>query len=260
MCLIFIAQHAHPNYPVIIAANRDEFYQRPTTVANYWQDNREILAGRDQKAGGTWLGINRQGRFAAITNFREQDHRHYNSSRGDIPSQYLANNLEDDHFSEQLQNDAETYAGFNCLFGQLSADATLHYYSNRLNQDENQAKTLTPGIYGLSNALIDSNWFKIEQGKQELEQLLHQPFEHEKWFAFLADQTKAADHSLPDTGMTIATEKLLSSRFIHSEDYGTRCSTLITLNNKGLIQFCERSYNEQAQAFNTQLFQFPSVK
>ena len=129
MCLIFIAQHAHPNYPLIIAANRDEFYQRPSTVANFWEDNTGILAGKDEKAGGTWLGINRHGRFAAITNYREQDNRNYNSSRGNIPSQFLSNNMSFERFSLQLQNDAEIYAGFNCLFGELSNNNdNLHYY------------------------------------------------------------------------------------------------------------------------------------
>ena len=260
MCLIFIAQHAHPDYPLIIAANRDEFYQRPTALADYWQDNPRILAGRDEQAGGTWLGINRDGRFAAVTNFRENDSASYASSRGDIPVHYLSDTSDSQTFGEYLQQQGHSYSGFNCLFGQLGADAQLHYYSNRNSNTPNTAQPLVPGIYGLSNGLLDSNWFKIEQGKQEIEQLLSQPFSQEQWFSFLNDQTKAEDHALPDTGVAVATEKLLSSRFIHSESYGTRCSTLITVDHKGLIQFCERSYNEQAQAVNTQVFQFPLIE
>ncbi|NRB38176.1 MAG: NRDE family protein [Pseudomonadales bacterium] len=251
MCLIFIAIDSHPDYPVIIAANRDEFYQRPTESAHFWPAS-ELLAGKDTQAGGTWLGINRQGQFAAVTNFRETETQTYNSSRGELPCLFL-NQRSQANFEQHLQKQSPHYAGFNCLFGQLGVKPQLSYFSNR----QNKLIPLSKGLYGLSNALLDSNWFKIEQGKENINTLLNQDFNHEEWFNFLKDQVKASDNNLPDTGIAIETERLLSSRFIHSPDYGTRCSTLITVDKKARVQFCERSYDEHAQAVATHFFDFP---
>ena len=252
MCLIFVAIDSHPDFPIIIAANRDEFYQRPTAAAQYWSSNPEILAGKDLQAGGTWLGVNRNADFAAITNFREVENVNYSSSRGELTTHFLQHQ-ELAEFSAYLSEHGQEFSGFNCIFGKLGLNSKLHYYSNR----QNTLIPLTSGIYGLSNALLDENWFKVEAGKAQIETLFDKPFCHEQWFAFLRDETQAQNQQLPNTGIPIATEQLLSSRFIHSQDYGTRCSTLITVDQQGQLQFCERSYDDKACASATNLFQFP---
>lgn len=262
MCLIFIALNKHPDYPVIIAANRDEFYARPTETANFWSasEHSDILAGRDLQAGGTWLGCNRSGNFAAVTNFRETSTDSYSNSRGSVPLAFLQQG-DSAEFSQLLTQDGPHYAGFNCLYGKIANTSTpeLYYYSNRNSEETNKAIKLAPGIYGLSNALLNSDWFKVEQGKAEIVELLSGPLDQERWFDFLGDQQQAEDHQLPSTGVPLAREKLLSSRFIHSESYGTRCSTLITVNRQNRVNFAERSYNEQGQPSTTSQFTYSAL-
>lgn len=256
MCLIFVALQSHPHYPVIIAANRDEFHQRPTAQAQFWEDDPHILGGRDLQAGGTWLGINRSGAFAAITNFREINNNIYPHSRGRITTDFLRQSPSTTDFYTGLRQSAEDYAAYNCLFGQLTPNSELVHFSNR---EKKPLQTLETGIYGLSNGLLDSTWFKIEEGKKEIKSLLSQGFNHQHWFDFLSDQTQAEDHALPSTGVTLEQERFLSSRFMQSDDYGTRCSTLITVDQQGRIGFSERSYNKQGHATSTQHFTISTI-
>lgn len=252
MCLIFICQHAHPDYPLIIAANRDEFYPRPTVALQQWQDHPQVIAGRDLQAGGSWLGVSKNGRLAAITNHRMRDDNHYHNSRGSLVTRFLTGTQSTSEFATYLQQTAESYAGYNCVFGTLTGNPRLFHYNNT----EHQLTELQAGVHGVSNASLDTPWFKLREGKQALETLLQQPMQHEAWLKMMTDQQQAADNELPDTGIDKQLEASLSSRFIHLPHYGTRCTTLITLDNHNQLSICERSYNEQAEAQNTQLFRF----
>ncbi len=252
MCLIFIALHAHPDYPLIVAANRDEFYTRPTQRAHYWDEYPQLLAGRDIQAGGTWLGITRTGRFAAITNYRETDNRTYQKSRGEIVRNFLAGEDTQKTYTGKLINTRSDYAGYNCLYGHLLPEPVLHYYANHTQQ----SSQLTPGIYGLSNASLDTPWYKVTEGKKSIEPLLKQPFNDEAWFEMLRDKQQAVSELLPDTGIDRKTEKLLSSRFIQSDSYGTRSSTLLTISTDLNIKFIERNYTSDGDTQETRLFQF----
>ena len=239
MCLIFIAQQAHPDYPLIIAANRDEFYTRPSQPAHFWPDAPQLLAGKDLLAGGTWLGITHTGRFAAITNYRHVDNNHYNKSRGNLISDFLQSSDSPDNFTSYLDSKQSQYAGFNCIYGFLSAGhPTLHYFGNHAEQKQ----TLQSGVYGLSNALLDTPWPKVTQGKQAIQTLSQKSFAIEEWFHMLSNKEQAADSELPDTGIDTNKERLLSSRFIQLEEYGTRCSSVITVAKDNTVRFTERSY------------------
>ena len=256
MCLICIALKAHPDYPLIIAANRDEFYARPTHHAHYWNEHSQLLAGKDLLARGTWLGITRSGRFAAITNYRDCDNRTYHKSRGDIVRDFLTDNATNkegkQNYMEQLHHSRSDYAGYNCFYGNLSIEPELHYYANHTQQPSR----LTPGIHGLSNASLDTPWLKVTEGKKNIESLIKQPFNEEAWLNMLADEEKAAPEQLPDTGIDKETEHLLSSRFIQSDDYGTRSSTLITVSQNNDVKFIERNFSQNGKAEETRLFQF----
>ncbi len=228
MCLIAIAYKAHPHYPLIVAANRDEFRQRPTERAHFWPDAPEILAGRDLRAGGTWLGITRKGRFAAITNYRDMRRTQPDGpSRGALVRDALEHDIDPGTTGE--------YAGFNLLYGTVDS---LRYHNNIDGRDE----AVTPGIHGLSNAFLDTPWPKVVSAKQRMEALPDLP-ENELMkglFDLLADDAKAPDDLLPDTGLPLELERSVSSIFIQSEGYGTRCSTVLLVDHVGNVYFEER--------------------
>ena len=243
MCLIFVVLNQDAHFPVIIAANRDEFYDRPTQKAEFWPECPTLLAGRDEQAGGTWLGITKEGRFAAVTNYREPENNNApRISRGHIVKELLMN----DQASPIIENNPHTYAGFNCIFGQINKP--LHYFSNRYPQK----LVLTTGIHGLSNAHINSAWPKITSGKQAISSLLQQDFNLDAWMLMLRDTQTAPDHELPDTGIGIEKERLLSPRFIASNEYGTRCSTVITVSHDQKVTFTEDSFNPAGNTERTQ--------
>ena len=238
MCLILLALDTHADYALVLAANRDEFYDRPTAPAGFWTDAPEVLAGRDLRAGGTWLGIDRRGRVAAVTNYR-QGRRETEAarSRGHLVSDYLtAPGAAGEHMT-RVGRDAERYHGFNLICGDGGG---LVYFSNR----EGRARALGPGVYGLSNHLLDSPWPKVTAGKTELSALLATRGDAlvGGLFALLADRREAADERLPRTGVSPEWERLLSAAFIASPEYGTRSSTVVLVGREGRAVFVERSF------------------
>ncbi|MDM7996989.1 MAG: NRDE family protein [Acidobacteriota bacterium] len=237
MCLIFAAIDAHPEYRLVIAANRDEFYERPSAPAAFWPEAPQLLAGRDLRAGGTWLGITRTGRIAALTNYRHPDSKSVEApSRGHLVSDFLLGRDKPVPYLERISADADRYNGFNILVGQ---NTELYHYSNRASG----IRKLGPGIHGLSNHLLDTPWPKVEKGIQALKILLSgKELIPEDLFRLLRDRTTPPDDALPDTGVGLEMERMLSPVFISSPNYGTRSSTVILLNREGRITFIEKSF------------------
>jgi len=238
MCLVLIALDSHPDYPLIVAANRDEFYDRPTAPAGFWDDAPAILAGRDLKAGGTWLGINRRGRFAAVTNYRQgRRERPAPRSRGHLVSGFLTTSTGVREYIERAEADAALYNGFNLIAGDAGE---LLYCSNR----EGHARALEYGVYGLSNHLLDTAWPKVTSTKSALDALLTNDAAEliPGLFVLLDDRRQAADHLLPQTGVSPEWERLLSSAFIVADGYGTRSSTVVLVGRDGRVVFVERTF------------------
>lgn len=238
MCLVLIALDSHPEYSMIVAANRDEFYDRPTAPAAFWADAPSVLAGRDLKAGGTWLGVDRRGRLAAVTNYRQGQHESpAPRSRGRLVSDFLTGNTGALEHVERVRSEAELYNGFNLIAGDAGG---LFYYSNR----EGRVRRLAPGVYGLSNHLLDTPWPKVAATKGAFAALLNggAPELTRDLFALLSDRNRPADALLPATGVGREWERLLSSAFIASDDYGTRSSTVVLVGREGSIVFVERNF------------------
>lgn len=241
MCLILFAYKAHPRYKLILAANRDEFYSRPTAPAAFWQDAPKILAGRDLTADGTWLGITKTGRFAAVTNYRDPKAPAGTKSRGDVPKDFLMGNDSPENYLLKIEKAKSEYSGFNLLTGDFGAGRNkLFYFSNH----GAKPKKITRGIYGLSNALLDTNWHKVETGKAKFTKILQTSDEihTEQLFEILADRLFAADDKLPKTGIGIERERVLSPAFIATENYGTRLSTILLIDEAGEISFSEKTF------------------
>ena len=247
MCLILLALDSHPDYGLVVAANRDEFYDRPTAPAALWDDAPSVLAGRDLKAGGTWLGVDERGRFAAVTNYRQgQREPDAPRSRGLLVSEFLTANVGAREYFERVSADSELYNGFNLIGGE---GRELFYFSNR----EGRVRALEPGVYGLSNHLLDTAWPKVSATKSALQVLLaRDPGELvPQLFELLADRRQAEDHLLPRTGVSVEWERLLSAAFIVSDDYGTRSSTVVLVGRDGRIVFEERSFTRGGTAIGS---------
>ncbi|GBG03523.1 hypothetical protein AZSI13_28500 [Azospira sp. I13] len=235
MCLILLAWQVHPDYPLAVCANRDEFHARPTAVADFWADAPQVLAGRDLQAGGTWLGISRSGRFAAVTNYRDPTAPEGPRSRGDLTRQFLTGTASPDTFLQGLNPD--DYGGFNLFLGD---DQGLWYYANR----ERRIRPLAPGIYGLSNHLLDTPWPKLVEAKERFAQALPRLPDTAPLFELLANPTRWPDEHLPDTGVSLEWERILSAIFVAAPGYGTRASTVLTRAKDGQVCLLERSFNE----------------
>jgi len=238
MCLVLLALDTHPDYALVLAANRDEFYDRPTAPAAFWEDAPGVLAGRDLRAGGTWLGIDRLGRLAAVTNYRQgQRETPAPRSRGHLVSDYLTSQVDARAHVARVERDAGLYNGFNLICGDAGG---LTYFSNR----EGPARALGPGVYGLSNHLLDSPWPKVTAGKNGLTALLSTGGGEllSSLFALLSDHRQVADDLLPRTGVSPEWERLLSSAFIASAEYGTRSSTVVLLGRDSRAQLVERTF------------------
>lgn len=247
MCLILFAHNSHPDYLLVVAANRDERYARATAPAAFWDDEPRIYGGRDLEQGGTWLGVTRDGAFAAVTNYRSSgDVRHSSRSRGELVANYLRAAEPPADYLERVRNDAGAYQGFNLLVGNAKA---LNWFSNR----SDRAEMLVPGVHGLSNHLLNTPWPKVERGKRRLSELLQsrsQPL-IDGLFGMLAEQTFAPDDSLPETGVGIPRERVLSPAFIVSPGYGTRSSTVLLIDKHGEVNFIERSFGENGTHVGT---------
>jgi uncharacterized protein with NRDE domain len=238
LCLIVIAWRARDDLPLIVAANRDEWRDRPAEPARWWDDHPEILAGRDLKAGGTWMGVTRGGRFAAVTNFRDpSDKRSTARSRGELVTQFLLSSQPPSEFLSSLAGRAREYNGFNLVVGD---GAELWYFGSR----EGSARRIEPGVHGLSNHLLDEPWPKVVRARMAMEKALPEREPAAPLFAALADGDGAPDESLPQTGVGIAWERRLASPLITGADYGTRASTVVMMSATGGILFEERSLAE----------------
>ena len=238
MCLILFAWQADPSRDLVVAANRDEFYDRPTAKAAFWSEAPEVLAGRDLEAGGTWLGVTRGGRFAAVTNFRAGgENRDGAPSRGYLVGEFLRSDCEPEDYLRDLSANAQAYNGFNLLVGNRTK---LCYLSNRCDG----IHALKPGVYGLSNHLLDTDWLKVRRGKAALNEFLRGGGEscRERLLSAMADRMPAPDKMLPDTGVGLHAERALSPLFIATPRYGTRCTTLIEKGIGGNSRFYERTY------------------
>lgn len=234
MCLIVVGWQAHPDYPLVVAANRDEFFARPTALAARWPASPSVIGGLDLEAGGTWLGITDTGRFAAVTNVRESGMAKGERSRGDLTRRFLTGDTRAAGYVQAIDYDA--YSGFNLLLGD---GESLYYASNR----DGDPRPLAPGIYGLSNHLLDSPWPKLVKARTAFAEALPKLPETTGLFELLADEAIVADNLLPNTGVPLAWERLLSAVFVRSPDYGTRASTVLWQNRHGEIQFTERSFD-----------------
>lgn len=238
MCLLLLAWRAHPAYPLVLAANRDEFHARPTRSVHYWETAPHVLAGRDLRAGGTWLGVSRSGRIASISNFREplavSSEVH---SRGRLVADYLCRHRPARVYLEELQPSASQYPPFNLLLGDLQG---LYYFSNR----GGAPQAVTQGVHGLSNHLLDTPWPKVVRGRQGLSQVLGRPgpLDLEAIFTILADRSVPSDGELPDTGIGLDLERMLAPIFIAGTDYGTRSSTVMALDQDGRLEVVERVF------------------
>lgn len=227
MCLILFRFEPNNRYPLVVAANRDEAYARPTLAADYWPDQPHIYAGRDLQAQGSWLGVNQQGQFAALTNFRDgQQAVHSGPSRGELVADFLRHQHSGVDFLTTLKHRAHLYQGFNLLIGDQQQ---LWHLSNR--SHDLAITELNPGYYGLSNHLLNSPWPKSEQGKLKLQHSLSKP--RQDWpralQQLLLDEQSYPDAQLPQTGVSQEIERLLSPIYIRSEHYGTRSSSIIIM-------------------------------
>lgn len=244
MCTLLFAWQVDPARPLIVAANRDEFHARPTAAASTWprddkddDDAPEIVAGRDLQAGGTWLGVTREGRFAALTNVREPFVAPPPGarSRGGLVAEFLRGRAAPGEYLAGLAPDA--YAGFNLVVGDRSS---LWYLSNR----SGPARALGPGVYGVSNAALDTPWPKVRRGRENLARLVAAgAASPEAVLALLADRAPAPDAELPDTGVGLVMERVLSPLCVVSPGYGTRSSTALTIHRDGVVEFRERSHD-----------------
>jgi uncharacterized protein with NRDE domain len=242
MCLIVVGWRVHPDYPLVVAANRDEFYARATAPLGRWPDAAEIIGGLDLEAGGTWLGIGDSGRFAAVTNVREPGMDKGERSRGALTRGFLTAQSSAEEYANQI--DGAQYSGFNLLLGDGD---TLVYCSNR----DGLPRSLTPGIYGLSNHLLDSPWPKLVAARARFAEALPHLPDESAFFDLLADQSIVADENLPRTGVPIEWERLLSAVFVKSESYGTRASTLLWQGADGNITVHENSFGPNGLALQS---------
>lgn len=282
MCLIVFAYKVDPDYPLILAANRDEYYARETKHCHWWEDQPQLLAGKDLVAGGTWMGMHQEGRFAAITNFRTGgDKTKYANSRGDLTKGFLLGTDSAENYLRTLTQSAEEYAGFNLLLGDQTG---LYYFSNRSenNHDKNQDKDthesqevdqhkdthgnqegntnpwrkLEPGIYGLSNHLLDTPWPKVIRSKNNFTTFINNrtrpAADHKALINLMKDQQDVPTDQLPNTGVSDKMEGGLARIFIHMDwkGYGTRATSSLWQHRNGEVDFVEQNYSVNSEGEN----------
>jgi uncharacterized protein with NRDE domain len=250
MCLVLVAWRGHADYPCVVAANRDEFYARPTAAAHWWPSHPPVLGGQDLSAGGTWLGVTRTGRFAALTNYRGSEPKRTDApSRGALVSSLLLSNAGTAQTLDYLHEVGSTYNGFNLIF---CDGERLAVYESAVGE----GRELGPGIYGLSNHLLDTPWPKVQNAKSRLSEALSDLTHTGAALALLRDEEPASDDRLPRTGVSLEWERLLSSAFVRAGDFGTRCSTLLRIDRRRRACFDEWSWDEAGAQIGAVSFQF----
>ncbi len=249
MCLIIFAYQCQAKLPLVLAANRDEFFARATAPAHFWDDAPQVLAGRDLEQGGTWMGINRQGRFAAITNFRDPDKSHpAPRSRGELTRAFLTQDIDAEAYLLALAEQRHAYGGFNLLIGDAEQ---LWFLSNSGMAANDAPRRLEPGLYGLSNAALDSPWPKVVLGKERMQQRLQHAPDHDTLAEVVADREPAASAELQSLNLDGEMDQLLSAQFIVAGSYGTRCTTTLWFTDRGEAHFRERSFDDQSRVTGT---------
>jgi uncharacterized protein with NRDE domain len=251
MCLILIAWRADAKYPCVIAANRDELHSRPAAAAHWWDSSPPILAGQDLLAGGTWLGMTRSGRFAALTNYRDPQRRRDEDapSRGALVTSILESNDSAQRTLDRLHEIGGNYNGFNLIF--CDGERLAVYESV-----PGTGRELPAGMYGLSNHLLDTPWPKVQTAKSRLTAALTELQTTDAALALLRDDVPAPDDQLPRTGVGLEWERLLSSAFVRAPDYGTRCSTLVRIDQRRRACFDEWSWDPSGMQIGAVNFQF----
>ncbi len=257
MCLIFLSLHQHLNYKLIVAANRDEFYARKTVAAEFWKDHPEIVGGKDLEARkpdgtcGTWMAMNKNGRIAMVTNYRDlKNLKSPAPSRGHLVTDFLLSDESPEEYLKSIEPKANLYNGFNLIVGNAEELFYLSNYKDGIVKIEN-------GFHGLSNHLLDTPWPKVVRGKEKMK-LLFDPgkVQPEEILNALYDERQAPDDQLPDTGVGLERERMLSSMFIKSPNYGSRCSTMVTVDQNNNVEFTERVYDPETFKFTEKSFAF----
>lgn len=271
MCLILTSWQSHPQYPLVVIANRDEFYERPTDPMHWWNEHPHILAGRDRAdvngSSGTWMGFTKTGKFAALTNVRAPSEKNPESrTRGEIAAEFLKGRQTPEEFMNDSEKKFHRYNGFNFLSTDLSSEKPeLHWLSNRVLMGDKlrprkvmNPQRLNPGIYGLSNAMLDTPWPKVQHRVGAFAQMLAMDTgdfkKSEQYIRIMQDLTQAPDDYLPQTGVSYEWEKVLSSTFIKTEHYGTRSITLIRVKHDGQYEVIEKCFDAEKE-LNTQVFE-----
>ncbi len=252
MCLVVLALHQHDEYPLILAANRDEFHARPTRDAGWWPDKSDIVGGRDLQAGGTWLAAHRNGRFATVTNYRDaQPPLPDKRSRGELVTGFLESDLSPRDYLDTIDEDA--YAGFNLIAGTRS---DVVYLSNR----EDGTRILGPGTYGLSNALLDGPWDKVERSKRKLQSLLDDGVVNESsLLQLMNDRHRGPVDEVEKGRLDFDTAHAITAPFIVQPDYGTRCTTLLLADRDGGWRFTERRFDPRGNRTGESQFSFETA-
>ena len=258
MCLIVFAWQSHPSFPLVIAANRDEFLDRPTLQLDYWEDLPDVLGGRDMEKGGSWFATHVDGRWAAVTNFRDGGTALSppGLSRGHLVSNYVASSDRARDYARHITLSLADYAGCNLLVGDRDS---LFFVSNRWHGEHSAAaEPVSPGVHGLSNHSLDTPWPKVQRAKRKLQQLIDNGSElgEDALFGLLADRTPAREDELPSTGVPVEWERVLSPPFIVSERYGTRASTVLLMRTDGTVSVHERSFGAGGNEFKRRTVSF----
>jgi uncharacterized protein with NRDE domain len=244
MCLLVLAWRRHERHRLVIAANRDEFHARPATPLAPWPDIPGVVGGRDLLAGGTWFAVDQKRRYGIVTNFREFGRRRRTApSRGGLIPAYLAGGGSPESCLRALETDAPAYAGFNLLLGDSDR---LWYASNRA---DTFARELPPGIYGLSNEFLDTPWPKLVRVRERFTALLGDPSACDtqtlcaRLFDMLADREPAPSDQVPAGDLSPEWARKLSAPFVLDRGFGTRCSTVLTLDDDGSLALLERRFD-----------------
>jgi uncharacterized protein with NRDE domain len=250
MCLCLFAINEHDEFPFILIANRDEYRKRPAAKAAFWDDNSDILAGRDLEGMGTWLGTNKSGKIAFLTNYRHPDFfNRKGPTRGKLVSNFLTSDIDAESYLNGIEK-PEAYNGFNLVVGTAEK---LFFYSNV----ENKIKPIDSGVHGLSNAFLNTSWPKVDDGKTKLKTAIESnSLDSHNLFSILHDSSFATEEELPETGIGKEFEKVLSAKFINTPDYGTVCSTVIKIDSNGTTFFEEKTFDKEGQEIEKVEYQY----